>query len=75
MPILMNVEPLQGERGQACSAQNQNPPLLLPPPHPRTLYLGSFLFLHKTNLSSLAEHISEEEEMEVLINIIKYWMD
>lgn len=40
-----------------------------------TLFLGTFLILHKTNLSSLAEHISKEEEMEVLINIIKYRKD
>lgn len=32
------------------------------------LYLG---LLNKANLSSLAEPISKEEEMEVLINIIK----
>lgn len=35
-------------------------------------YLGTFLFPNKTNLSSSAKHISEEEEMEVPINIIKY---
>lgn len=33
------------------------------------------IFLNKANLSSLAVHISKEEEMEILINIIKSWKD
>lgn len=69
----MNVKPPQGEERQSlqCSESEPAPPPF-PHPHPHTLHLGTFLFLHETNLSSLAEHISEEEEMEVLINIIKY---
>ena len=39
------------------------------------LFLGTSLSLNKTNFSSLAEHIPKEEEMQVLINIIKCWKD
>lgn len=61
----MNVKPLQ---------QEAKPALLKIRIHP-ILFLGTILLLNETNLSSLAEHISKEKEMEVTINIIKYRKD
>lgn len=50
MPVLRNMKSLQGEAHPAgFRIRTRHMP-----------YLGTFLFLNKTNLSSLAEHISEE---------------
>ena len=62
MLVLMDTKSLQGEAKPAG--------LRIRTHHAQ--YLGTCLFLNKTNLSSSAEHISEEKEMEVPINIIKY---